>query len=74
MNPDSTDETYTELISSLRQSLKQLAAEIRPKVYEYGFLKKWRKKTHKKQSGMFIFFIFFKKQPLLFKNSSNFAK
>lgn len=40
MNPDSTDKTYTELISSLRQSLKQLAAEIRPKVYEYGFLKK----------------------------------
>ena len=40
MNSDSADETYTELISSLRQSLKQLAAEIRPKVYEYGFLKK----------------------------------
>ena len=40
MNSDSTDATYTELISSLRQSLKQLAAEIRPKVYEYGFLKK----------------------------------
>ena len=40
MNSDSTDATYTELIAALRQSLKLLAAEIRPKVYEYGFLKK----------------------------------
>ncbi|MCQ2259629.1 MAG: hypothetical protein MJZ41_16835 [Bacteroidaceae bacterium] len=40
MNSESNDARYTELISNLRQSLKVLASEIRPKVYEYGFLKK----------------------------------
>lgn len=40
MNSESEDERYTELIGSLRQSLKVLAIEIRLKVYEYGFLKK----------------------------------
>ena len=40
MNSESNDARYTELIGNLRQSLKTLASEIRPKVYEYGFLKK----------------------------------
>jgi len=39
MNPDSTDERYTQLIATLRQRLKALARKIEPKVYEYGFLK-----------------------------------
>lgn len=40
MNTESTDPTYTNLITNLRQRLKELAAAIEPKVYEYGFLKK----------------------------------
>ncbi len=40
MNSESNDARYTELIGNLRQLLKTLASEIRPKVYEYGFLKK----------------------------------
>ena len=39
MNTESQDETYTLLISDLRQKLKDLAKKIEPKVYEYGFLK-----------------------------------
>ena len=39
MNNKSSDEKYTELIASLRESLKVLAKKIEPKVYEYGFLK-----------------------------------
>jgi len=39
MNNKSTDETYTNLISNLREKLKILAETIEPKVYEYGFLK-----------------------------------
>jgi hypothetical protein len=39
MNTKSTNETYNELIKSLREALKTLAAKIEPKVYEYGFLK-----------------------------------
>jgi hypothetical protein len=39
MNNTSTDETYTKLISDLRDKLQQLAEKIEPKVYEYGFLK-----------------------------------
>ncbi len=39
MNNQSDDETYTELISNLRDALKVLAQKIEPKVYEYGFLK-----------------------------------
>ena len=39
MNTDSTDATYTTLITNLRQRLKELAKAIEPKVYEYGFLK-----------------------------------
>ena len=39
MNNKSEDETYMLLISALRDTLKQLAKKIEPKVYEYGFLK-----------------------------------
>lgn len=39
MNIESQDATYTELITDLRQKLKDLAKKIEPKVYEYGFLK-----------------------------------
>lgn len=39
MNNKSADETYTELIGTLREKLKLLAQKIEPKVYEYGFLK-----------------------------------
>ena len=40
MNTESTDATYTSLITNLRQKQKELAKKIEPKVYEYGFLKK----------------------------------
>lgn len=40
MNADSQDKTYMELLQTLRKQLKQLAKQIEPKVYEYGFLKK----------------------------------
>ena len=40
MNADSNDPTYTALIANLRQKQKELAKQIEPKVYEYGFLKK----------------------------------
>ena len=39
MNSRSEDETYTELLSDLRSNLKILADVIKPKIYEYGFLK-----------------------------------
>ncbi|MDR1417134.1 MAG: hypothetical protein LBJ57_06930 [Prevotellaceae bacterium] len=39
MNTKSSDEKYTELITTLRNSIKALARKIEPKVYEYGFLK-----------------------------------
>lgn len=39
MNAKSDDETYTELIATLREKMKHLAKRIEPKVYEYGFLK-----------------------------------
>jgi hypothetical protein len=39
MNARSTDEKYTELISELRKKLNILADQIKPKIYEYGFLK-----------------------------------
>lgn len=38
MNNKSEDEKYTELISSLRISLRELGAKIEVKVYEYNFL------------------------------------
>ena len=40
MNTESNDNTYTTLITNLRQRLKELAKAIEPKVYEYGFLKR----------------------------------
>ncbi|WOC51433.1 hypothetical protein BPO_0786 [Bergeyella porcorum] len=40
MNSKSNDETYTHLISNLRDKLKDLASKISDKVYEYEFLKR----------------------------------
>ena len=40
MNAKSTDSTYNALIAALRTAHKALAAQIEPKVYEYGFLKR----------------------------------
>lgn len=40
MNTDSSDETYTCLIATLRHRIKELARKIEPKVYQYGFLKR----------------------------------
>ena len=39
MNPRSEDATYTKLIGELRNNLSVLADKIKPKVYEYEFLK-----------------------------------
>ena len=39
MNNKSSDEIYTTLINNLREQLKNLAAKIEPKIYEYEFLK-----------------------------------
>ena len=39
MNTESTDTTYTTLNNILRESMRQLAHHIEPKVYKYGFLK-----------------------------------
>ena len=39
MNTESEDPIYTALIADLRQKQKELAKQIEPKVYEYGFLK-----------------------------------
>jgi hypothetical protein len=39
MNARSTDSNYTELISELRNKLNVLADKIKPKIYEYEFLK-----------------------------------
>jgi hypothetical protein len=39
MNPRSQDATYTALIGELRKNLTHLAEKIKPKVYEYEFLK-----------------------------------
>lgn len=40
MNNKSKDEHYNELIGNLREALKILADKIKPKVFEYGFLRK----------------------------------
>ena len=40
MNATSADETYNKLLAALRAAHKALAAQIAPKVYEYGFLKR----------------------------------
>ena len=39
MNPNSGDATYNTLLANLRSAHKALAAQIAPKVYEYGFLR-----------------------------------
>jgi len=39
MNNRSDNETYNELIGTLRSALKELAKKIEPKVYEHGFLR-----------------------------------
>ena len=39
MNNKSTDEHYTELLANLREKLNILADKIKPKIYEYEFLK-----------------------------------
>lgn len=39
MNSKSDDARYMELIGALRSQLAVLADKIKPKVYEYGFLK-----------------------------------
>ncbi|MBR5957940.1 MAG: hypothetical protein IKZ99_06215 [Salinivirgaceae bacterium] len=39
MNPKSDDKQYTELLDNLKTAMQALAAQIRPKVYKYGFLK-----------------------------------
>ena len=39
MNSKSDDEKYMELIGELRNNLKFLADKIKPKIYEYEFLK-----------------------------------
>jgi len=40
MNNKSDDEKYNELLGDLRTELKELAKEIEPKIYEYGFLRR----------------------------------
>ena len=39
MNATSSDATYNALLANFRAAHKNLAAQIAPKVYEYGFLK-----------------------------------
>ena len=39
MNAKSDDKKYTELIGELRNNLNLLADKLKPKVYEYEFLK-----------------------------------
>lgn len=39
MNTESRDAEYTRLVGTLRQRVRALAAQIRPKVYAYGFLR-----------------------------------
>ena len=39
MNASSDDPVYTELMGNLKAALRTLGAEIKPKVYEYGFLR-----------------------------------
>jgi hypothetical protein len=39
MNAKSADETYNVLLAALREKQRSLTEKIKPKVYEYGFLK-----------------------------------
>jgi hypothetical protein len=38
MNASSDDKYYTELLENLKAALWDLTEQIKPKVYEYGFL------------------------------------
>jgi len=38
MNSKSSDEMYNKLLSELRQAVRLLGEQIKPKIYEYGFL------------------------------------
>jgi len=38
MNSKSGDERYNKLLGELRMAMRLLGEQIRPKVYEYGFL------------------------------------
>ena len=40
MNSTSADATYTSLLANLRAAMKNLARQIEPKVYQYGFLRR----------------------------------
>ena len=40
MNSSSEDKTYTSLLANLRAAMKNLARQIEPKVYQYGFLRR----------------------------------
>lgn len=40
MNSESNNAKYNELLKNLRQQLKELARQIVPKIYDYGFLKR----------------------------------
>ena len=40
MNNESSDTKYTALIGDLRKAMKALVRHIKPKVYEYGFLRR----------------------------------
>ena len=40
MNSASADETYASLLANLRSAMKNLARQIEPKVYQYGFLRR----------------------------------
>lgn len=39
MKTNSDNEKYMELIQNLRAKLRVLSSKIKPKIYEYGFLK-----------------------------------
>jgi hypothetical protein len=39
MNARSDNKTYTQLITDLRQKIDLLSKKIKPKIYEYEFLK-----------------------------------
>ncbi|MBQ6352172.1 MAG: hypothetical protein IJJ28_02755, partial [Lentisphaeria bacterium] len=40
MNPDSDDAEYMKRLGALRQAYRKLSANVEPKIYQYGFLRK----------------------------------
>jgi hypothetical protein len=42
LNSRSTDENYNEISRNIRSALSVLAVKNNPKIYQYGFLKKYR--------------------------------